>query len=189
MTPGHDGLATALVRDALDPRFRASLSGIPWHAPWLVLKLAPRLAPRLFQACSRPFPLSAPAARQKTARRRPRRAALADAQRWIPLLDPRLGPPLAPAQSARGDHAHRPGAPHQHSAPSASGQSACLPAFIKELVALPPTCVGLLAAFTWVLLGPAAPHVARCIYPRPVAAAAQSGCLKGGLWRFLSPGR
>ena len=62
-------------------------------------------------------------------------------------------------------------------------------AFIKELVALPPTCVGLLAAFTWVLLGPAAPHVARCIHPRPVAAAAQSGCLKGGLWRFLSPGR
>ena len=54
---------------------------------------------------------------------------------------------------------------------------------------LPTRCVGLIAAFTWVLLGPAAPHVARCIYPRPVAAAAQSGCLKGGLWRFLSPGR
>ena len=68
-------------------------------------------------------------------------------------------------------------------------QSVCLPAFIKELVALPPTCVGLLEAFTWVSHGPAAPHVARCIHPRPVAAAAQSGCLKGGLWRFLSPGR
>ena len=43
-------------------------------------------------------------------------------------------------------------------------------AFIKELITLPPTCVRLLEASTWVSLGPAAPHVARCIHPMPVAA-------------------
>ena len=43
-------------------------------------------------------------------------------------------------------------------------------AFIKELITLPPTCVRLLEASTWVSLGPAAPHGARCIHPMPVAA-------------------
>ena len=59
-------------------------------------------------------------------------------------------------------------------------------AFIKELITLPPTCVRLLEASTWVSLGPAAPHVARCIHPMPVAAPAQSGCFRGGPWRLLS---
>ena len=62
-------------------------------------------------------------------------------------------------------------------------------AFIKELITLPPTCVRLLEASTWVSLGPAAPHVARCIHPMPVAAPAKSGCFRGGPWRPLSLGR
>ena len=37
--------------------------------------------------------------------------------------------------------------------------------------------------------GPAAPHVARCIHPMPVAAPAQSGCFRGGPWRPFSLGR
>ena len=40
-----------------------------------------------------------------------------------------------------------------------------LPAFIKELVALLPTCVGLLEASAWVSLGPATPHMPHCIHP------------------------
>ena len=62
-------------------------------------------------------------------------------------------------------------------------------AFIKELITLPPTCVRLLEASTRVSLGPAAPLVVRCLHPMPVGAAAQSGCLRGGPWRLLSPGR
>ena len=62
-------------------------------------------------------------------------------------------------------------------------------AFNKELITLPSTCVRLLEASTWVFPGPAAPRVARCIHPMPVAAPAQSGCLRGGPWRLLSLGR
>ena len=62
-------------------------------------------------------------------------------------------------------------------------------AFNKELITLPSTCVRLLETSTWVFPGPAAPRVARCIHPMPVAAPAQSGCLRGGPWRLLSLGR
>ena len=62
-----------------------------------------------------------------------------------------------------------------------------LPDFIKERVALPPTC---LKASTRVSLSPAAPHVARCLHPMPVAAAEQSSCLRGhpGVFSVLGGG-
>ncbi len=45
MTPDHDGLAIALVRDALDPKFRASLSGGASHTPRFFPGFLPRFLP------------------------------------------------------------------------------------------------------------------------------------------------
>ena len=47
----------------------------------------------------------------------------------------------------------------------------------------------LLEASTWLSFGPTVPHVVHCLYPMPVAAPAQSRCLRGGPWRLLSLGR
>ena len=62
-------------------------------------------------------------------------------------------------------------------------------AFIKELITLTPTCLRLLEVSTWLSFGPTVPHVVHCLYPMPVAASAQSRCLRGGPWRLLSLGR
>ena len=79
------------------------------------------------------------------------------------LLDECLGSEQELPQSLRPGALLGAGLVVPHSQPAA---------FIKELITLPPTCVRLLEASTRVSLGPAAPHVVRCLHSMSVGAVA-----------------